>query len=280
MIVPHACKKPLAAGLGLALLMMAAPAGAQSQVAAPQPFTMTRTEVFTVRGAHQDPYRLSVSLPAAYEDASRRFPVIYVLDGDWYFGLAASTARLLEVAQELPPVIVVAIGYGGTVSDQRARRIREFTPDAVDGLEGSGHAGAFFTVLRNELVPAIESRYRTSGDRTLVGHSLGGLCAIFIAANAPALFQRVVIGSPALRTSAAPLIKKLTAATTHPPRIFLGLAAGDFPIVRDGYHALHQWLKTAPGSVRWTAEEFSGMTHQSVVGPLLARALPWIFSEK
>jgi predicted alpha/beta superfamily hydrolase len=248
-------------------------------------FTMPRTEVFALRDTARpgDSYRIAVSVPAGYETGEQRFPVVYVLDGDWYFGLAASTARLLEAVGELPPLITVSIGYGGTVAEQRARRVRELTPDPVAGLAGSGEAAAFLRVLRNDLLPLIERRYRTTGDRTLVGHSLGGLFATFAVLRTPDLFGRVIIGSPALRTSGPALVKGLAALHATgplPQRIFLGLAAGDFPPVREDYQSLHAWLKTAPPSVRWTAEEFAGMTHQSVVPSLFARALPWVFSEK
>ena len=243
------------------------------------PFTMSRTQIFDLAASGQ-PYRIAVSLPVAYESGDGRFPVVYVLDGDWYFGLAASTARLLEAVQEMPPVIIVAIGYGGSIVDQRARRVREFTPDPVESLDGSGHAAAFLTAVRQTLLPAIESRYRTSGDRTLVGHSLGGLFATYTMARAPELFQRLVIGSPALRDAGPPLIKALSSQPTQARRIFLGSAEGDFPFVRAGHESLHRWLATAPPAVQWSAADFAGMTHQSVVAPLLARGLPWVFQDK
>lgn len=240
------------------------------------PFSMARTHTFDVAGR----YRISVSLPATYDTGEARFPVVYVLDGDWYFGLAASTARLLEAVQELPPLIVVAIGYGGSITDQRARRIREFTPEPVAALDGSGDGGTFLATLQRELLPAIESRYRTNGDRTLVGHSLGGLFAAYAMTTAPGLFQRVVIGSPALRAAGPALVTALAAQTIHPRRVFLGSAEGDLPFVLEGHELLRRWLGTAPATVQWSAQTFAGMTHQSAVAPLFARALPWVFRDK
>jgi hypothetical protein len=248
--------------------------------AAAAPYTMSRTDVFDVTSAAGQLYRLSVSLPAAYAGADRRFPVVYVLDGDWYFGLAASTARLLEAVQELPPVIVVAIGYGGSVADQRARRIREFTPEPIETLKDSGHAAEFLGVLQKQLLAAVESRYRTNGERALVGHSLGGLFAAHALVKAPGLFQRVAIGSPALWSSGPPIVTQLSALNAHPRRLFLGLADGDARAIRDSHQSLKRWLATAPAGMQSAAEEFPGMTHQSVIGPLFARALPWMFREQ
>jgi uncharacterized protein len=271
----------------LAVLVMCGGTSVDAQPEPPQTvgaFTMPRSEVLVTPNTAEaaESYRISVSLPAGYETGDQRYPVVYVLDGDWYFAMAASTARLLEVAGELPPLIVVSIGYGGTIAEQRARRGREFTPDAVAGLAGSGAAAAFLGVLQKELVPLVERRYRTSSDRTLVGHSLGGLFATFAMLRAPRLFQRVVIGSPALRTSGPALVKALSAPDATrplPQRIFLGVAAGDFAPIRESYQSLHAWLQTAPEGVHWAAEEFAGMTHQSVIASLFARGLPWVFGK-
>ena len=65
------------------------------------PFAMARTQVFDVAG----PYRISVSLPAAYDSGEARFPVVYVLDGDWYFGLAVSTADITITPVNDAPVV-------------------------------------------------------------------------------------------------------------------------------------------------------------------------------
>lgn len=62
---------------------------------------------------------------------------------------------------------------------------------------GSGGAPRFLRYLTTEVMPLIDSAYRTMpGDRTLVGHSLGGTFGLFALLEAPALFRRLLIGSP------------------------------------------------------------------------------------
>jgi hypothetical protein len=243
-------------------------------------YTLSRTDIVPVTAGNHS-YRLSIALPAAHDAANGRFPVVYLLDGDWYFGLTVATLRLLEAVGECPPTIVVAIGYGGDVAEQRRRRIQEFTPVREERLAGSGQAAAFLERLRATIIPLIESRYRASTDRTLVGHSLGGLFATYASLHAPGLFKRVVIGSPALWSSTDALREELLKrrGAALPDRVFLAVASGDGPVVREGYDALHTWLKGTQPPLRWVAEEFPNLTHQSVVPALVARALPWILAE-
>ena len=65
--------------------------------------------------------------------------------------------------------------------------------------EGSGGAAGFLRFLRQELIPSIDAEFRTNeGDRTLYGHSFGGLFAIHALLNGEETFQRFITGSPSL----------------------------------------------------------------------------------
>ena len=63
----------------------------------------------------------------------------------------------------------------------------------------SGGAATFLGFLREELIPFIDSTYRTvPGDRAIAGHSLGGLFIAYVLTHAPETFQKYSVGSPAL----------------------------------------------------------------------------------
>ena len=54
-------------------------------------------------------YRISIALPSSYNETRARYPVLYLLDANWYFGMVTETARLLRVlGPELPAVIFPA----------------------------------------------------------------------------------------------------------------------------------------------------------------------------
>jgi predicted alpha/beta superfamily hydrolase len=63
-------------------------------------------------------YALSVVLPEDYYASDKRYPAVYVLDGDTLFGMAASLTIAATWSQEAPELIAVGIGYGVDSYDQ------------------------------------------------------------------------------------------------------------------------------------------------------------------
>ena len=131
-----------------------------------------------------------VSLPPNYDLAKQRYAVTYVLDGHVraFFDLAVASVAY-DVAGDVhayvpPPQIVVGV-------DQRDR-----------GQELGVQQELFSRFLVEELVPFIDHEFRTSGYRTLIGHSLGGRFALMTFCRAPAVFPSVIAISPAGSDSA------------------------------------------------------------------------------
>jgi len=140
-----------------------------------------------------DDYQLLVSLPDSYDESEKKYPVIFVLDGDVAFGMATSIARYLQVGNSIPELIVVGIGYGSLSKDEGNKRARDYSPAK------SGGAESFFNFMRSELFPFIDSVYRTMpDDRTISGYSLGATFALYALFTAPDTFRRYIVGSPHL----------------------------------------------------------------------------------
>src|SRR5262249_16994925 len=70
--------------------------------------TEARTLFSTIRGRD---YHLSVALPDSYTTSPQAYPVIYVLDGDFNFGVAAGLTRFSNWFRKVPELIIVGIGY-------------------------------------------------------------------------------------------------------------------------------------------------------------------------
>ena len=58
-------------------------------------------------------------------------------------------------------------------------------------------APAFLTFIEKEVMPFIEKQYRTTDERAIYGHSMGGMFTTFVLFNRPDLFNMVLIGAPA-----------------------------------------------------------------------------------
>jgi predicted alpha/beta superfamily hydrolase len=62
----------------------------------------------------------------------------------------------------------------------------------------SAEAEAFLSFVAGELVPYIEKNYRTRPYRLLVGHSFGGLFAVYAMIARPRLFNAYIAADPSL----------------------------------------------------------------------------------
>lgn len=180
-----------------------------SAALAAEPVTLPRTTTLHVKAkANGVAYKLYVSVPRDYEKSQTRYPVIYTLDADYSFAIARNVVEHLADRDHLRWAIVVGIGYDAYTDNQmhqyRINRTRDYTPthspDGGYGPEYQKHSGGgpkFRQFLGEELIPLIDRTYRTTKERTLAGHSYGGLFSTWTMLTTD-LFTGYVIVSPSL----------------------------------------------------------------------------------
>jgi predicted alpha/beta superfamily hydrolase len=169
-------------------------AGLLAACGGPQ-FTGT-AEQFTLESDQVgDEFVIDVYLPPGFDDDAAALPTAYVFDGN---SLGDPTAAIAEDAGR--ELLVVAIGYTDGFPGERRR---DFTPteDTQFDVE-TGRVEEFFAFIRTELVPEIESRYAVTDERALLGHSLGGMAALWMAMHQEptdeVYFEHVIAASPAM----------------------------------------------------------------------------------
>ena len=138
---------------------------------------------------------LFISKPAGYEQGTERYPVLYLLDGETHFHHATGIARFLAESGRIPALLVVGVAS--------TNRNRDLTPPSQAGNDlrfspGGGGADAFLRFLSEELIPYVEANYRTRSYRILVGHSFGGLFAVYALTTRPRVFNAYIAISPSL----------------------------------------------------------------------------------
>ncbi len=144
-------------------------------------------------------YDLYVNLPRGYQDTTKTFPVIFLIDGQWDFPLVQAIFGEQYYDGFVPAAILVGITWGGVNPNPDSLRARDLTPTNVRQIPQSGGAPKFLNFIRNELVPYVESTYRASKDgRTLMGSSFGGLFMLYALFHETALFERFVLTSPSV----------------------------------------------------------------------------------
>ena len=143
-------------------------------------------------------YDLYIHLPRNYGSKDQKYPVLYLLDAQWDFPLVTAIFGQQFYDGFLPGIVIVGITWGGKSPNHDSLRARDLTPINVAALHQSGGAPKFLAFIKKELIPFIESNYRVSDDRTLMGSSFGGLFTLYALFNETELFQRYVLTSPAV----------------------------------------------------------------------------------
>ena len=169
------------------------------------------TEVYKLKSdIVGDIFEITVMKPEDVSDEP--LPVIYLTDANNSLGTGCDVVNLLMLGGEIPPVILVAVGYPleGDFNNFIKLRTRDFssslckwqTPMQAELAEMSvediacGGAPKFLNFLTTELREFIGSKYNISDDSTYIGDSMGGLFGVYTLFHKPDSFKRYVIGSP------------------------------------------------------------------------------------
>ena len=203
---------------------------------------LCRHENFRSKFLHNQ-RNLVVYLPPGYhEQPQRRFPTLYLHDGqnlfdgstsyirgqDWHVG---PTADAEIHAGRVEPLIIVGIYNTGKA------RIREYTPTRVPRL-GGGRADRYGKFLLDEVMPFIHREYRaeTGPWRTGIGgSSLGGLVSLYLGMSRSDVFGKIAALSPSVWWNQRVIHKFAASVPLHSrPRIWLDIGTREGPrIVED-----------------------------------------------
>ena len=140
--------------------------------------------------------KLRIYLPPSYaENAAKRYPVLYMHDGQNLFDAKSAaygvewgideTADRLIAAGTMDEIIVVCI-------DNTPDRIPEYTP-CCDPKHGGGKLDAYQAFVTDTVKPYIDSTLRTLPGRettAIMGSSLGGIASVYIAQRQPQVFSK------------------------------------------------------------------------------------------
>jgi predicted alpha/beta superfamily hydrolase len=224
--------------------------------------------------------RLRVYLPPDYAEGRRRYPVLYMFDGQNLFDEATSYAGEWGVDETMDALarehgfsaIVVGIDHGNEL------RFNELIPYwNVRFLPNLG--GAFLDDVVHVIKPFVDANYRTLPDRghtAIIGSSLGGLEADYAIHRYPQVFGRAGVFSPSYWVSDEAFAQAGRRALPADTRVYLymggregeesvrnvermaqllrnHLEAGNVAarVAADAEHNEKAWRAEFPGAVRW-----------------------------
>jgi predicted alpha/beta superfamily hydrolase len=240
-----------------------------------------------------DSFSVFVHLPGESRSATKKFPVVYLLDGNFTFDIATATLDKYAMFAMTDSVILIGIGYKDPM-EMDSLRDRDFTfPKALPeyGMSNSGGGERFLEFINHELIPLIDQQFQTdTNQRILIGHSLGGYFTLFAllrnAQKGIRPFSHYIAGSPSLHYNNYFLFRELKkqrgVKNTSVYFTFGTLEdneeAGVLHILKakDASAQLSALLKAC--GLRCKSEIFSNLAHMDTPIPTMIRGLQWSLS--
>ena len=180
--------------------------------------TLPYTEIIDLKSNYNEAeYSLFIRLPNEYKTNNKSYPTLFLLDPQYLFSVCYGVQRIYE------NYIIVGIGHkvlDFKELDQKARghiieinRDRDFLPWKVNKnifskgvseveideiVSASGQAEKFSQFINHQVIPLIDQKFRTTEERTLIGHSFGGVFVSFMLFCHPENFTKFLAITPVL----------------------------------------------------------------------------------
>ncbi len=143
-----------------------------------------------------------------------------------------------------------------------------------------GGSEAFRTFIRTELFPAIESRYRTTSERAIVGESLAGLFVVETLLREPDMFDTYIAFDPSLWWNNHQLLTDasdlLHTNLTRPKTLFF--ASSDEPELLRNSQQLQSILRSGSfPNLKWTYVPIPAEGHGTIYHPAALIAFRQLF---
>ncbi|MDF1761686.1 MAG: alpha/beta hydrolase-fold protein [Coxiellaceae bacterium] len=273
----------------LLLSSFAAASNVVSDVERYEAITLPDTQVRHIhsRFTHQN-YKIYISIPVGYyQNIHKHYASIFLLDADYSFPIAKGITEHLSDRHRTSDRIIFGIAYDGPLQ-YKLNRTRDYTPTHVaTGGYGkqyqavSGGGPAFMKFIQKELIPYLSHNYRLSSERTLVGHSYGGLFAAWVLLNHPNVFSNYIIVSPSLWYDHHKLMNQenrlLKNKHAKPVHAFFGIGskenAGSYKMIDDLNAFTAKLLKQHKKNLSVKTVVFSGEDHDTVFPVAFTRGL-------
>jgi predicted alpha/beta superfamily hydrolase len=135
--------------------------------------------------------------PDNYSNNSTPVTVMYLLDGQSNFIHTTGIVSFLQNRGRIPKMMIVAIPNTSDRTHDLSPSIK-LNEEAKKNMRTAGGAENMLQFISDELIPYIDENYNTGNYRILVGHSFGGLFAVYTLLNKPDIFDAYIAISPSM----------------------------------------------------------------------------------
>ena len=266
----------------VAWLAGAATLAAMPATAAAQSSRLVIGDTFTIDSKIMgETRRINVYLPPGYSDSnSTRIPVLYMPDG----GLAEDflhVAGLVEVGVgngTMRPFLLV-----GIENTQRRRDMTGPTENEQDQKIAPrvGGSATFRRFIRDELMPQVRARYRTTDETAIVGESLAGLFVVETFLLEPELFKTYIAIDPSVWWNDHKMVDGAAEQLRRRPNVdkFLYFVSSEEQWNAVFMEHLADILShSAPSRTWWHYEKMPEEKHATIYHPAALRAFRAVFA--
>ncbi len=228
--------------------------------------------------------QLRLYLPPGYATSNKRYPVLYMHDGQNLFDNATAYAGEWKVDETLDALaregklemIVVGIDNG---QEKRMTELNAWDNERI----GKGEGREYTDFIVKTVKPMIDKQYRTLPGRehtAIMGSSMGGLASHYALVQYPQVFSKAGVFSPAYWTAQPSFDFVAAKPVPRDARVFLLMGEKEGPqmnadvkrmaevVKKTGHPAANTVLKIVPGAEHneafWAGE--------------LREALLWMFA--
>ena len=227
--------------------------------------------------------RINVYPPPGYKDSrDSRVPVLYMPDGGMAedFLHIAGLVQISVINNTMRPFLLV-----GIENTERRRDMTGPTENEEDKKIAPrvGGSPVFRKFIRDELMPEIRRRYRTTAETAIVGESLAGLFVVETFLLEPELFETYIAIDPSLWWNNQKLVNGAAAQLRSRPRLekVLYFASSDEKGINTITERLAGILTTnAPPTIHWHYERMPAEQHSTIYHPAALKAFRDVFKPR
>ena len=233
----------------------------------------TKEEIVSTKTG--DTYEIIIRKPKIF-DTTRSYHLVYFTDA----GIRSGNVILSQAEENIKNCILIGIAHKG---DWDTKRQRDFIPSDAGGYNDKnfGQASKFFLFIKDELIPYLDKKFTKQKSKVFIGHSFGGLLALYMSMRDNKLFGHYYAISPSVWANYKELMKieKQYAVANKKYDSSISVYAGSLEFLNKVLSSSQEFYNTVKGR-NYTGlfinySTIDGVNHYGIV----PKVVPGIFKE-
>ena len=190
-----------------------------------------------------DTYEIIIRKPKSF-DSTKSYHLVYFTDA----GINSGKVILSQPEENIKNCILIGIAHKG---DWDTKRQRDFIPSDEGGYtdKNFGQASQFFISMKDEMIPYINKKFAKQKSKVFIGHSFGGLLALYMSMRENRLFDHYYAISPSVWANYKELMKieKQYAAANKKYNSNISIYAGSLEFLNKVLSSSQEFYNTVKG---------------------------------